>query len=899
MAFNPFDVFRRNQRILFAVLTVFVMFMFVLSSGLGGGGDFFDWLPQWLGSQSRSGETVATLGGKRVTTSQIGDVAQQRRLANRYMILATDRTRANLAKYVADYQQRVSQANAKVVSDAYQAHTTMEIFAGRPITPEIYNFILQQVGPPIESLQQLLTKKDLPEDDQEIASAARSLLEADLRLVLGGADQQYFTNAANQTDRDRLNFILWQKKADQLGINLTVKDMEVLLDAEFQGRLNNEDRIALTEAFQDMPGYTPDALRQALIDEFEVRIAQQAIMGSEYVRNQGTPVGTPYDYFDFYREKTAEAKFGIIRIPVSNYLDKVEGEPKESELRKLYANHRSDVPNPGSPKPGFREPRKLKLTWLEVLGNEPYYAKKAETTFGIVPALFGMSVIGQGTHPLNALAATVIAESEDLLLDAEAQAYRTEYNQQLDNRWFQSAIDSPVTDGTVTQPATIGSLAGLFAGNIASGGPALAGLAASYDSVNVIDRQARLKTLPSAFIVPIMGGPAVFDSLLVPIVAQAAATPPPSFTSSKPELTKRVTTQIAQNLALSDLEQFQTELTKLGASVDPDAAKRYAEEFIKERGLKSGTSKELRDAYTIGEDPGLEPMAELVKRPGGGPNYQITQQFFIQQDPATGRTVQTEGLYQPEPFPAQQLAEPTPEQPVILAWRSDETKQGTAPRSFDDPGVKEKVVAAWRVEQARELAKNAAEKLKKQWEEIVETEKLKQNSPLIDDKLIQLRTEFAITFSDPAKEDAVAYEVLDGVGPLKMSQDPNSRQMQMQLTEFQLAPTAEIMYPTLEMQKQLLEQQKGPLANAEILVDSPKANYYLSVLERDTKKSSGEFSFFVYRPSQFSQGMQQGVQQRYQRELRQEAYERAIALLKAEFGYDKENAELLDKSDEG
>ena len=53
MAFNPFDVFRRNQRILFAVLTVFVMFMFVLSSGLGGGGDFFDWLPQWLGSQSR------------------------------------------------------------------------------------------------------------------------------------------------------------------------------------------------------------------------------------------------------------------------------------------------------------------------------------------------------------------------------------------------------------------------------------------------------------------------------------------------------------------------------------------------------------------------------------------------------------------------------------------------------------------------------------------------------------------------------------------------------------------------------------------------------------------------------------------------------------------------------
>jgi hypothetical protein len=35
MAYNPFNIFRRNQKALFAVLTVFIMIMFTLQSGDG------------------------------------------------------------------------------------------------------------------------------------------------------------------------------------------------------------------------------------------------------------------------------------------------------------------------------------------------------------------------------------------------------------------------------------------------------------------------------------------------------------------------------------------------------------------------------------------------------------------------------------------------------------------------------------------------------------------------------------------------------------------------------------------------------------------------------------------------------------------------------------------------
>ena len=52
MAFNPFDVFRRNQRILFAGMTVVIMFTFVLSFGKG---DFFQMVPAWLASRQKTG----------------------------------------------------------------------------------------------------------------------------------------------------------------------------------------------------------------------------------------------------------------------------------------------------------------------------------------------------------------------------------------------------------------------------------------------------------------------------------------------------------------------------------------------------------------------------------------------------------------------------------------------------------------------------------------------------------------------------------------------------------------------------------------------------------------------------------------------------------------------------
>src|SRR5438094_4727698 len=98
MAYNPFNIFRRNQKAIFAVVTVFIMFTFVLSSGLTGGADFFDWFPRWLGGRQK-GDPLCTVGGDKVYDADLIRLRKQRLIANRYMSIAAELSIQQLQEY--------------------------------------------------------------------------------------------------------------------------------------------------------------------------------------------------------------------------------------------------------------------------------------------------------------------------------------------------------------------------------------------------------------------------------------------------------------------------------------------------------------------------------------------------------------------------------------------------------------------------------------------------------------------------------------------------------------------------------------------------------------------------------------------------------------------------------
>src|SRR5688572_10945623 len=204
MAYNPFNIFRRNQKVIFAVITVFIMFTFVLSSGLGGGADFFEWFPQWLGNSRAKGDHLCTIDGKKVYDKDVSVLRRQRIIANRYMFLAAGTTANKLNEYA---RAQLSTEGAKRLQAIVNAPDAQR------------------------GIRAMADDEKATEGDRAAARAFLAL--SAIQSMVGQGDGHYFATAPNRTSRDLVNFMLWEKKADQLGIKLTEDDVKALIQKDF------------------------------------------------------------------------------------------------------------------------------------------------------------------------------------------------------------------------------------------------------------------------------------------------------------------------------------------------------------------------------------------------------------------------------------------------------------------------------------------------------------------------------------------------------------------------------------------------------------------------------------------------------------------------------------------
>ncbi len=911
MAFNPFNVFRRNQKTLFAIITVFVMFTFVLSFGRG---DFFDWLPRWLGSKRAGGDVLAVIDGSKLYESEVSRTQRTRTLANQYMSEAAARAGLNLSKYIADGLSRVSAENRRLmetvltmrqtgyVSQQLQQRAQFAQFGlGPPVTMEDVLADREQTAAGLQAaLARVVAAPNPKENDQDIAKAAQSLIDLDVRLFAASRPGQYFVNQPNQSTKDAVEFALWLKKADKLGIHFTDADVSDLVNREFFRRLTNDDYKAVEDSLRGKQGFAPDVLHQALADEFRVRAAQAAVLGGEYLHPFGREYDAPYDYYQFYRDQTTAARYGLIEVPAENYLSQVQGQPTESELRDIFRKHRNDEPNPALARPGLKEPRKLKLEWLEATGTEPYYQKAADE--GLLKAgvmaraggfLYLASSLGGVTTAGLFFGAPAPAAIQDPVLDAKYEEYKRHERDVARDNWYAtpSVFGQPqVLDRGFLRPENAGAVAG-------AAGPA----GQAYEA----DRKARLRTLPAGLIAPVSPTLGAVEVMLANAAVQAQATRPLPLDAVRAKLSKQALEDAGRTIAHADLNKFDEEMAKFNVTkAESDAAgqaRTYLEKFVKERGLTTGQSQQFRDLYTIANDPGLKPLKDKMDEAHKSPfqtqvGYvdpaQFGARFFFERDPADfrgGRMQPATGLYKPQPYPSTFLSGPTKDEPAFLVWRVAE-QAAEVPRDFNTPEVKAKAEAAWRRMKARELAKQAAEDLAKRCQD------LGANFIQIEQKLRDLRAEFANKFPTPEAKDRVKYFELDDVAQIVSRPLPMAGQDQV--APFQVTPSADIPYPGPKMADELVQGRDKPLSSSMVLVDNPEDRYYVAVLEDRRERSADEFGLTVYGPSaQFGGGLGPVIDRRHQDELRKQARDRAIAMLKAEFKYEEKSDKVNKTTD--
>jgi hypothetical protein len=319
MAFNPFTSFRKYQKFWMATLVLLSMVTFVMCAGIGQGG-LEDILIRIFG---RKGREVAKLDGRAVTAEQIAHLREMRNIANEYMRKAADLSFHKLKEIQKELAKSKSKSDSKHMRD------------------------------------------------QTMVTA----MLADLDEVL--KKPRYFEGGTKLNDL--LDFMLWQKQADRLGIRLEQAQVAEMIQRGVHGHAAQitayESRIIQNRVREAYFTANDQLIMESLRQEFRVRIAQLALVGirpyailaPQAVHLQRkietrAPL-TPEQLWQFYRKNVSKMDIALLPVPASRFLDKVKA-PNDVQLESLFERHKGDKFDPTSPLLGFEAPPQVKISWV-------------------------------------------------------------------------------------------------------------------------------------------------------------------------------------------------------------------------------------------------------------------------------------------------------------------------------------------------------------------------------------------------------------------------------------------------------------------------------------------------------------------------------------------------------
>ncbi|HEX6984597.1 MAG TPA: hypothetical protein VF170_04435, partial [Planctomycetaceae bacterium] len=145
---------------------------------------------------------------------------------------------------------------------------------------------------------------------------------------------------------------LFEEEADDLGITLSDAAVGQFIVDVTQGKLTDADLRRIRSSMQVGTGELIDILRE----EIRAREAFRLL-----VPRTGP---TPQDLWADFRKISAEAEVTAVAVPAEAFLDQVE-EPSEEEVARFFDEYRS-VPPGEDGAPGFLVPRQVQVAYLEV-----------------------------------------------------------------------------------------------------------------------------------------------------------------------------------------------------------------------------------------------------------------------------------------------------------------------------------------------------------------------------------------------------------------------------------------------------------------------------------------------------------------------------------------------------
>jgi hypothetical protein len=843
VAFNPFHSFRRYQKAWFAALTIMCMITFVLTGSSG----YFRELSVLFGG-SGGYLVVAELYGKKISPQDIQHTQLQRRIANSFMVNALWYANQNASTALMQ-ALKDSKIDKRTVEQLQQILMQRSLYAQLPqYRKAYYEILVPQISFQLEQIREtlLLAKNQV---EAELVGNLEDVMRQE-GLLSQRSTGLYFEGTSDA--QGALDFMIWLRQADRLGITLNPGDVTALVDQETRKLLRKQDEKEIFDfVARNYGNVTANTLRSSLADEFRVRLAQEALQGSAGI---GIAQVTPYEFWKFYQKERTESEIAVLPIPVEqpDFLKKVV-QASENDLLKLYKEGKELEPNPDSEKTGFKQGTRVQLEWVRARPDMPFFkqagALATAITQATMPEAFELALFKEYTANDWQFPAPAWTKDRFLL--------------------HNSSLYGPAMLGALEFPAGIG-------GNVLAAAASVTAGATVRESADRVRFGVTLLLSGSAG-VPLT--PAAVASYGTPV---SPYLPPEAVKDQltdlvRESLTRKLTTDAMQNLE-SDLrkhdqdkpgdlrdsrvintpEMVASVASQLSAAVgtgsSPIAAanavrnaigyreftdygprycamvlgglsspvlpaalaydnqlqpvqelKSIVARAIERYGLDHGTTTKPRDKYTLAEDPGMASLKGSYFRFGEETDGTKDQQFSNQVFSAAS----SGPLYSPQRLPS--AGED------YIYWKTEEFPAYVP--SFEE--VRTKVKKRWEMEKARQFAKEEAER--------IAGEARKTNGE--PDRVLV----------DGSKDSGRVF-YLDKVAALvyRPSFVPNKAGMEGSYEPYRV-PADKIPYPSDDTVKELLSLKDR--TQVIVFQDKPETTYYVAALKAD-RFTPYDISFF-------------------------------------------------------
>lgn len=497
MAFNPFNWFRKHQKMLIAIVTIFVMFIFIAQFGQG---DLFQKIGNWFGARGRGarGDVVASVHGTKYREQELQLIGAKRKLASDFIFYqAWDSHPKVLSELAKELKPDFKADKPNLTMDLFQiCERAQKRFLERRTPPQ---FMLDQIVADLRTLHNLSEGRMREKTEslvviQKLATVLGYhawILQHGLRAA-GVPNDLIFGGNSNKMD-DLLDFVMFEQQADKLGIKLTDADIAQEINRECAGHeifdvkaVHFEtDKTVQTflNTYQDK-NVTARDLIEGLRKEFRVVIALNLLLGSEAGartrENLNPPPGvrafrglfgtstspaviTPDEFLKFFREYRTTMKVQMLAVPAEKFLDQVKEKPTEDELQARFEKYRDQESSPISPDPGFKLSRRILVEYLVGDPDSKYFRDLAHYTIHPATRLMGRmgsaantTIVGAGPlGPAMAILLPVVADP----LQQEYEAYLNDQlpwlpiygdfrpespnHEQLQRRFRQSSLNEP------------------------------------------------------------------------------------------------------------------------------------------------------------------------------------------------------------------------------------------------------------------------------------------------------------------------------------------------------------------------------------------------------------------------------------------------------------------------